>query len=42
MGQKTNPKGLRLKLREDWDSKWYANKREFGQYIVEDFAIRKF
>ncbi len=42
MGQKTNPKGLRLKLREDWDSKWYANKQEFGRHLVEDKKIRDF
>jgi len=42
MGQKTNPKGLRLKLREDWLSKWYANKQEFGVHLVEDEKIRKF
>ncbi|NGX57550.1 MAG: 30S ribosomal protein S3 [Chlamydiae bacterium] len=42
MGQKTHPKGFRLKLHENWNSKWYANKQEFGRYIEEDFMIRKF
>lgn len=42
MGQKTHPKGFRLKLHENWDSKWFANKQEFGHYIEEDFVIRKF
>jgi len=42
MGQKTDPRGLRLKLREDWESKWFANKKEFGNHLVEDKRIRDF
>lgn len=41
MGQKVNPKGLRLGIIEGWQSKWFAGK-EFGRYIGEDVKIRKF
>lgn len=40
MGQKTNPVGLRIPLTKDWRSKWYANKRDFGGLLYEDFTIR--
>jgi len=42
MGQKTNPVGFRLVIRKDWRSRWYANKKEFGKYLMEDDKIRKF
>jgi small subunit ribosomal protein S3 len=42
MGQKTHPKGFRLKLKKDWDSRWYANKQEFGHHLEEDFKIRSY
>ncbi|MBN2852432.1 MAG: 30S ribosomal protein S3 [Clostridia bacterium] len=42
MGQKVNPHGLRVGIIKDWDTKWYANKREFGDYLVEDDKIRKY
>ena len=42
MGQKTRPTGFRVGITEDWRSKWYAPKREFGTLLVEDFKIRKF
>lgn len=41
MGQKVNPHGLRVGVIKDWDTKWYAEK-EFANYLVEDFNIRKF
>ena len=41
MGQKVNPHGLRVGIIKDWDSRWYAEK-EFSDYLVEDFNIRKF
>jgi small subunit ribosomal protein S3 len=40
MGQKTNPIGLRLAVNHDWRSKWFANKKEFGQLLTEDQHIR--
>lgn len=42
MGQKVNPHGLRVGVIKDWDSKWYADKRTFNEYLVEDHKIRKF
>ena len=42
MGQKVNPHGLRVGVIKDWDSTWFAGKREFGDQLVEDHKIRKF
>ncbi|MCD8391239.1 MAG: 30S ribosomal protein S3 [Firmicutes bacterium] len=42
MGQKVNPHGLRVGVIKDWDSKWFAGKRDFGDQLVEDYNIRKF
>ena len=40
MGQKMDPHGLRVGVIKDWNAKWYANKKEFGDYLVEDHKIR--
>ena len=42
MGQKIRPTGFRVGIMEDWRSRWYANKHEFKDLLVEDFKIRKF
>lgn len=42
MGQKVNPHGLRVGIIKDWDTKWYANKKNFSDLLVEDQKIRKF
>ena len=42
MGQKVNPHGLRLGIIKDWDSRWYAEDKAFGDSLVEDYNIRKF
>jgi len=42
MGQKVNPHGLRVGIIRDWDTKWYANKKDYSNYLVEDITIRKF
>ena len=42
MGQKVNPHGLRIGIIKDWDTKWYAEKDNFADYLVEDVKIRKF
>ncbi len=42
MGQKVSPHGLRVGIIKDWDSKWYANKKDFSDLLVEDYNIRKF
>jgi len=41
MGQKTNPVGLRVAVNKDWQSKWFAGKREFPKLLVEDAEIRR-
>lgn len=42
MGQKINPIGFRLGVIRDWESKWYANKKEFGPLLIEDVKIREY
>lgn len=42
MGQKVNPVGLRLGIVKTWESRWYADRRKYSDYIFEDFRIRKF
>lgn len=42
MGQKTNPIGLRVAVNRDWRSKWYAEKKDFGRLLVEDFQLRRY
>ena len=42
MGQKMDPHGLRVGVIKDWDSRWYANKKDFADNLVEDYKIREF
>ena len=42
MGQKMHPHGMRVGIIKDWSSKWYADSKDFGDYLVEDVKIRKF
>ena len=42
MGQKVNPHGLRVGVIKDWDSKWYAEGKDFADCLVEDYEIRTF
>jgi small subunit ribosomal protein S3 len=42
MGQKVNPTGLRLGINRTWDSRWYADKREYGKLLQEDIKIRAY
>ena len=42
MGQKVNPKGYRVGVIKDWDSKWFADKKDFSDLLVEDVKIREF
>lgn len=42
MGQKVNPHGLRVGIIKDWDTKWYANDKNFADYLVEDNKIREY
>ncbi len=41
MGQKVNPHGLRIGVIKDWDSKWFADKENFSEFLIEDYKIRK-
>ncbi len=42
MGQKVNPIGLRLGINRTWDSRWYADREEYGKLLHEDIRIREF
>jgi small subunit ribosomal protein S3 len=42
LGQKVNPTGLRLGIIKTWDSRWFADKKVYGQHLQEDFKLRKF
>lgn len=41
MGQKVNPNGLRVGVIRDWNSRWFTDKKNFGDTLVEDYNIRK-
>ena len=41
MGQKMHPHGLRVGVIKDWNSKWYADSKNFSDYLVEDYKIRE-
>ena len=40
MGQKVNPYGFRLGITTDWKSRWFADRKAYGEYIIEDWKIR--
>lgn len=42
MGQKVNPHGLRVGVNKDWNSKWYAGKNNFADFLIEDNQIRNY
>ena len=42
MGQKMHPHGLRVGIIKDWDSRWFANKKDFSTNLIEDQEIRIF
>jgi len=41
MGHKVHPTGIRLGIAKDWNSKWFANKREYAQYLGADLKVRE-
>ena len=41
MGQKVNPISMRLQVNKDWRSKWFANKRDYADYLTRDLKVRK-
>lgn len=42
MGQKVNPAGMRIGIIKGWQSKWYANSKDFSKYLNADIKIRKY
>ncbi len=42
MGQKVNPHGLRVGVIKDWESRWYADDKQFADYLIEDHKIREY
>ena len=42
MGQKVSPHGLRVGVIKDWNSKWYADKNNFADYLIEDNKVREY
>lgn len=41
MGQKVNPISMRLQLNKDWQSKWYADRSKYSEYLAQDLRVRK-
>lgn len=41
MGQKVHPNGLRVGVIRDWNTRWYASKKDFADYLIEDKKIRE-
>ena len=41
MGQKVNPHGARVGVIMDWSARWYANKKDFAQYLEDDYRLRE-
>ncbi len=42
MGQKVNPVGMRVGINRDWNSKWFASKKDYGDFLIEDIKIREY
>ena len=42
MGQKVHPTGFRLGISTDYSSKWYANSKDFSNYLLDDYRIRDY
>ena len=42
MGHKVNPIGMRLQINRTWDSRWYADTKDYGNLLLEDLKIRDF
>ncbi len=42
MGNKVNPIGMRLQVNRTWDSRWYADTKDYGDLLLEDLRIRDF
>ena len=42
MGQKVNPVGFRLGINRSWDSIWFAKKKDYSKFLIEDYKIRQY
>ena len=42
MGQKVNPVGMRVGINREWESRWYANKKDYATFLNEDVKIREY
>ena len=42
MGQKVHPTGIRLGISTDWNSKWYADSKQFADFLETDIKVREF
>ena len=42
MGQKVNPNGFRVGVIRDWNTRWYASKKDFADFLVEDNKLRTY
>ena len=42
MGQKVNPVGMRVGINREWESRWYANKKDYSTFLIEDVKIREY
>lgn len=42
MGQKVNPVGMRVGINRDWNSRWYANEKDYHVFLNEDIKIRQY
>jgi small subunit ribosomal protein S3 len=42
MGQKVNPYGFRLGVTTDWKSRWFADRKDYGEFVIEDWKIRDY
>jgi len=42
MGQKVNPIGMRLQVNRTWDSRWFAESKDYGNLLLEDLRMREF
>lgn len=40
MGHKVHPTGIRLGIAKDWNSKWFANKKQYAEYLAADLKVR--
>lgn len=42
MGQKINPRGFRVGISQDWDSRWFAGKKDYSRFVLEDYRLRHY